>query len=260
MTASHKDHISFTDHLGLYLPPFLRPPLPRDLRPLTPTSGDNAPPVPASTPDERPNTPEPIGTATVGPSTSSTLPTTSRLGRLHSYLSKESESDEEVEGGQRRRQKQRQQEEVREVLEKGERKRKSKEGYQVSLILTNIGSVARDHLASERTFLAYVRTSLAMASAGVALVQLFTVASNTGTWKAGSSEQQLIRRFATPLGSTMIALSFTLLLLGGLRFFAVQTALTRGVFPAARLTVGFVVVALLTVFGVVFGVLAGGKS
>lgn len=36
-----------------------------------------------------------------------------------------------------------------------------------SLLLENSGSVARDHLASERTFLAYVRTSLALASAGV---------------------------------------------------------------------------------------------
>lgn len=37
----------------------------------------------------------------------------------------------------------------------------------VSLRLQNSGSVARDHLASERTFLAYVRTSLAIVSAGV---------------------------------------------------------------------------------------------
>lgn len=36
-----------------------------------------------------------------------------------------------------------------------------------SLVLENKGNVARDHLASERTYLAYVRTSLATASAGV---------------------------------------------------------------------------------------------
>lgn len=36
-----------------------------------------------------------------------------------------------------------------------------------SLRLVNSGSVARDHLASERTFLAYIRTSLAIASSGV---------------------------------------------------------------------------------------------
>lgn len=37
----------------------------------------------------------------------------------------------------------------------------------VSLRLENSGSVARDHLASERTFLAYVRTSLAITASGV---------------------------------------------------------------------------------------------
>jgi len=36
-----------------------------------------------------------------------------------------------------------------------------------TLTLKNSGSVARDHLASERTWLAYVRTSLAIASTGV---------------------------------------------------------------------------------------------
>jgi hypothetical protein len=36
-----------------------------------------------------------------------------------------------------------------------------------SITLVNEGSVARDHLASERTFLAYVRTSLAISSMGV---------------------------------------------------------------------------------------------
>jgi len=37
----------------------------------------------------------------------------------------------------------------------------------VELRLENSGSVARDHLASERTFLAYMRTSLTIVSTGV---------------------------------------------------------------------------------------------
>ena len=44
---------------------------------------------------------------------------------------------------------------------------------EVSLTLQNSGSVARDHLASERTFLAYMRTSLAIASAGIGRLTLF---------------------------------------------------------------------------------------
>ena len=39
--------------------------------------------------------------------------------------------------------------------------------FNPTLVLENAGSVARDHLAVERTFLAYVRTSLTIATAGV---------------------------------------------------------------------------------------------
>ena len=42
-----------------------------------------------------------------------------------------------------------------------------------SISLENKGSVARDHLALERTFLAWLRTSLAFASIGIAVTQLF---------------------------------------------------------------------------------------
>ncbi|KAH8175955.1 hypothetical protein LIA77_04373 [Sarocladium implicatum] len=42
-----------------------------------------------------------------------------------------------------------------------------------SVELENKGSVARDHLALERTFLAWLRTSLAFASIGIAVTQLF---------------------------------------------------------------------------------------
>src|SRR6201999_2208983 len=46
-----------------------------------------------------------------------------------------------------------------------------------SVTLENKGSVARDHLALERTFLAWLRTSLAFASIGVAVTQLFRLNS-----------------------------------------------------------------------------------
>ena len=48
----------------------------------------------------------------------------------------------------------------------------------IQLHLTNEGNVARDHLASERTFLAYVRTSLAIAAAGVGMVKFNYSASD----------------------------------------------------------------------------------
>ncbi|KAL2375164.1 hypothetical protein BDBG_08618 [Blastomyces gilchristii SLH14081] len=46
-----------------------------------------------------------------------------------------------------------------------------------SVELENKGSVARDHLALERTFLAWLRTSLAFASIGIAVTQLFRLNS-----------------------------------------------------------------------------------
>ena len=112
--------------------------------------------------------------------------------------------------------------------------------FSLSLTLQNTGSVARDHLASERTFLAYVRTSLAFASAGVgtsspalpvstssfllffffqillvhvALVQLFRVSVSTS---ASSSSQGgiAVESFARPLGATLIAFGIAVLVTG----------------------------------------------
>ncbi|RAO66130.1 uncharacterized protein BHQ10_002142 [Talaromyces amestolkiae] len=47
-----------------------------------------------------------------------------------------------------------------------------------TLELENKGSVARDHLALERTFLAWLRTSLSFASIGIAVTQLFRLNSS----------------------------------------------------------------------------------
>ncbi|RMZ79974.1 hypothetical protein DV738_g3100, partial [Chaetothyriales sp. CBS 135597] len=50
-----------------------------------------------------------------------------------------------------------------------------------SISLENKGSVARDHLALERTFLAWLRTSLAFASIGIAVTQLFRLNTSSAT-------------------------------------------------------------------------------
>ena len=55
-----------------------------------------------------------------------------------------------------------------------------------------------------------------------ALVQLFTIAEVTGRLDQGTPEQLLLRRFATPVGSTMIILGVSILFLGELRFVFVK--------------------------------------
>ena len=90
--------------------------------------------------------------------------------------------------------------------------------FHPTLVLQNKGSVARDHLASERTFLAYVRTSLGLASAGVALVQLFTMADlvSKSTGVPLPAVNQKLQKFATPLGLSALAMSLIVLITGEL--------------------------------------------
>ncbi|KIY69717.1 hypothetical protein CYLTODRAFT_320536, partial [Cylindrobasidium torrendii FP15055 ss-10] len=111
--------------------------------------------------------------------------------------------------------------------------------------LENKGSVARDHLASERTLLAYIRTSLAVASAGVGLIQLFTVAE--------VSKAPLAHATARPLGATAIAIGIMILLIGCTRYFSIQNKLVEGVFPLARLLTVAIMVSVLVLITTVFG-------
>jgi len=114
--------------------------------------------------------------------------------------------------------------------------------------LQNTGSVARDHLANERTWLAYLRTSLSLASAGVALVQLFTIS-------AGSAGK--LRLYVRPLGATVVLIAFGVLLIGAWRYFRIQSALKVGEFPPARRTVGLLSAILVVIVAITFGFLVG---
>ncbi|TKY90726.1 hypothetical protein EX895_000724 [Sporisorium graminicola] len=139
-----------------------------------------------------------------------------------------------------------------------------------SLELQNEGSVARDHLASERTFLAWLRTSLSLVSIGIAVTQLFQLPSLVGTpdrrnpganyldfqqdpvldWSQDASHILLSERLASiaklgkPLGGSFILLGVIALLLGCYRYFAVQATLVRGKFIPSR--IGISTIAFLT--------------
>jgi uncharacterized membrane protein YidH (DUF202 family) len=99
----------------------------------------------------------------------------------------------------------------------------------LELVLENKQSVARDHLgtihlfqgkltvANERTYLAWLRTSLSFASIGVAITQLFRLSSTIqpGQPPGGYTE---LRRLGRPLGATFIGIAVLVLLLGVQRY------------------------------------------
>ncbi|KAG9290395.1 hypothetical protein G9A89_007126 [Geosiphon pyriformis] len=98
-----------------------------------------------------------------------------------------------------------------------------------TLYLENKASVARDHLANERTFLAWLRTSLSFISIGVAITQLFRLNITT--------RSPIEEKVGKPLGVVFILLGIIFLSFGFVRYFHSQHTLTTGKFPASRGTV-----------------------
>ncbi|KAI9892036.1 MAG: hypothetical protein M1814_002231 [Vezdaea aestivalis] len=112
---------------------------------------------------------------------------------------------------------------------------RTKEAYQ-SIELENKGSVARDHLALERTYLAWLRTSLAFASIGIAITQLFRLNSTIAGAQPDEPARGYLhlRQVGKPLGATFLAISIVVLFVGFHRYFEAQHWIIRGKFPASR--------------------------
>lgn len=106
-----------------------------------------------------------------------------------------------------------------------------------SLLLENKNSVARDHLASERTFLAWLRTSLSLASVGVGVAQLLKLST-------GHEDSHMVLRMSKGLGLTFMLSAIICVLIGTIRFFVIQQLLTADEFPGSRLGV-FILLSLV---------------
>ncbi|KAG6886433.1 hypothetical protein C0995_007854 [Termitomyces sp. Mi166 len=164
------------------------------------------------------------------------------------------------------------------------RKRRKRSGppllrgiFHPTLILENSGSVARDHLASERTFLAYIRTSLLLASTGVALVQLFAVASANVSVSVTLNH---VHQFARPLGATLVIFGLVVLAIGSFllplpscrtspdelpltgirRYFLIQKHLIQGKFPPTRFSLGAISIVTAIIIIIVFGILVSARN
>lgn len=124
--------------------------------------------------------------------------------------------------------------------------------YSPSYLLQNKGATARDHLgsierfhshsnnllvpylANERTFLAYMRTSLSLLTVGVAVIQLYRLTS-TSTTIHSATESAL----AKSCGLLFVVLGLCFILFGAMRYFYAQNLMVKGLFPASRGSIVF---------------------
>ncbi|KAI8379427.1 uncharacterized protein BYT42DRAFT_496119 [Radiomyces spectabilis] len=81
--------------------------------------------------------------------------------------------------------------------------------------------------ANERTFLAWMRTSLSTISVGVAITQLFRLDKSV-------AHDPNVVTWGRPTGMVFIILGIAFLAFAFLRFFHAQVAMMNGYFPASR--------------------------
>ena len=87
----------------------------------------------------------------------------------------------------------------------------------------------RYYIYTERTFLAWLRTSLAFASIGIAVTQLFrlntTIEERRGSKPVNPPGSYHLRQLGKPLGATFLGIAILVLLVGGRRYFESQVRL-----------------------------------
>lgn len=95
-------------------------------------------------------------------------------------------------------------------------------------------------LHAERTFLAWLRTSLSFASIGIAVTQLFRLDQTLAKTPHDHPRVQKLRHVGKPLGATFLAVGIVVLAIGFHRYFESQHYVMLGKFPASRASVAVV--------------------
>ena len=100
--------------------------------------------------------------------------------------------------------------------------------------------IALAKVETERTFLAWLRTSLSFASIGIAVTQLFRLDQTLAKTPHDHPRVQNLRHVGKPLGATFLGVGILVLLIGFHRYFESQHYVMLGKFPASRGSVALV--------------------
>lgn len=108
-------------------------------------------------------------------------------------------------------------------------------------------------MANERTFLAWLRTSLSFITIGIGITQLFKLENKSSKVLVNrfiielDDNSHSINGYGKPLGCLFIVLGILTLLFGVIRYFKVQHMLVKNYYPATRLSVLILISLLLAV-------------
>lgn len=132
--------------------------------------------------------------------------------------------------------------------------------FRYSLVLENKDSVARDHMANERTFLAWTRTSSIFITLAITFIQFVHITGSINSVTINNTTYSLEQFTAQNLWSLThygkaveilgLALGLITMIFGAIRFFRIQTLLTQNFFPVTRMTVLMLLAVNLTMLAV----------
>lgn len=117
----------------------------------------------------------------------------------------------------------------------------------------NQNSVLTNQMANERTFLAWLRTSLSFITIGIGITQLFRLEDKSSKAQINrfvielDNDSHVITEYGRPLGCLFIVLGILTLLFGVVRYFKVQHMLVKSYYPATRISVLILISLLLIV-------------